>query len=327
MKVLVTGGTGLLGNNIVRKLLADQHDVRVAVRAKSSRKPLEGLDVEVAEVDFGDPDEIDAAVTGVDAVVHSAAFIWFGQSKLEESRAANVDLTENLAESCLNQHVRLVHVSTVDTLGVSDGKTPVDENGSSLPKVQSNYSQTKTEAEQVIHRYLKKGLDAIVVHPGLMLGPNDWKPSSAELIIEIAKRGRMFVCPTGGISIADVRDVAAGTVVATEKAETGQHYVLAGKNMPYRELCYLIADACGVSKPLGRTGPVAILGGLVVHAFNSLLGKESIINPTAMGLARQQHFYSSQKAVEELGYQNRPLDETIKDAVDWLRSENMLPSA
>ena len=118
MKILLTGATGFLGNNILRALLNEGHDVTVLVRHSSDPRPTDGLEVEKVFADLADPAEVGKAVVGADVLIHSAALIQIGWSKLEQSLRVNVEATRLLAESARRQNIRMIHVSTVDTLAV-----------------------------------------------------------------------------------------------------------------------------------------------------------------------------------------------------------------
>ena len=323
-KVLVTGATGLLGNNIVRLLLEEGLSVRAVVRPTSDLKPLDGLDVEVVSIDFDDPASLSRVVEDVDLVIHSAGFIWFGWMKLEQSRIVNVEYSKRLAEICHRNGIRFLHVSTVDTLPASDGKSPIAEDSVGLAKPRCNYVVSKTEAERAVESVISDGLDGVIVHPGMFLGPWDWKPSSGELVRAIKKLGYFFTCPTGGISVSDVRDVARGTILAATKGESGRHYILAGDNVTYKELCRQIARRCEVMTPQLRTGPVAYLVAAITASFNRALGKETLVNTAAIRMARHSHYYASDRAKSELGYDWRPLGQTLDDAIEWLSANDKL---
>lgn len=322
--VLVTGGTGLLGNNIVRELLNQNFNVTVAVRASSDKKPFEGLDVTRVEVDFHNARSVAGSLHNIDTVIHSAGFIWFGWRKLEQSRQVNVGITELLAKQCLEKQIRLVHISSLDALPVGLNGEVMDEESPGSPKVQCNYVVSKIEADAVVKSLFAEGLSGCIVHPGLMFGPHDWKPSSGELIQTIAKMGIWFSVPTGGISVADVRDVASGAIAAAEKGQTGRQYILGGENISYKNLCRIIAEKCGVWTPRGRTGPAAYLVAALVGGINGLFGRETMINTAAIGMARHWHFYSSERAQSELGYTVRDLNQSLDDEIDWLIENNMI---
>ena len=329
--VLVTGGTGLLGNNIIRQLMDSGFDVAAAVRKSSDRQPFSDLDVEIREVDFEDQASIEQSLEGIDTVIHSAGFIWFGWKKLEQSRKVNVGITSRIAGVCLSRNMRFIHVSSLDALPVGRGSEDiVDEealNNESKwqPKVPCNYVISKREADQAIKKLWQEGLSGCIVHPGLMLGPYDWKPSSGELIQAVAKLGFWFSCPTGGISVTDVRDVANATIRAAQDHSTsGRHFILGGHNIPYWQLCKRIAEKCGVRQPRGRTGWIAYGAAGMIGSLSALFGKETIVNTAAIRMAWLFNYYSSQRAIDELGYQIRDLDETLDEAIEWLASQQMI---
>lgn len=323
--LLVTGGTGLLGNNVVRAALEQGITVRVAVRSSSSRQPFDGLPVEIQPVDFHDPVSIGDALTDVDAVVHSAAQIWFGWKKLEQCRKTNVGITRLLGKACLDRGIRMVHVSSVDALPVGQNGEVMDEESAGGEKPPCNYVVTKREADQVMRDFFAQGLAGSIVHPGLMFGPWDWRPSSGELIQAIARLGTFFSCPTGGISVTDVRDVARSILVAAQQVTDGRSFILAGHNVPFKELCWKIADQCGVGRPRFRTGPLAYAGAATIAAACGLVGIEPMINTGTIRMARHWHYYSSDRARQELGYQIRDLDEILDNAIEWLESQKMIP--
>ena len=234
MPILVTGATGLLGNNVVRSLLERGTRVRVLVRETSDPRPLEGLPVERAEGDVRDVDAVRAACGGADVVIHCAAHVHIGRTGLDLQQAVNVEGTRCVAEAALAAGCRMVHVSTVDALGLGSRRAPADEQTPLGRAVLCPYVVTKRAAEQQVLQYVNRGLHAVIVNPGCMLGPWDWKPSSGRMLLEVA-RGRAFVAPRGVNSYCDVRDVTAGVLAAAERGEPGRRYILGGHSKTYFE--------------------------------------------------------------------------------------------
>ena len=255
MACLVTGGTGLVGNNVVRLLLERGNAVRVLVRPGADRRPFEGLDVERAEGDVCDAASVERACQGISTIVHSAGIVHFGWSGLERQRAVNVQGTRNVAEAARRAGARLVHVSSIDALGVARPDQPADEDSPRTGKIPCPYVLTKREGEEVVRSATAAGLDAVIVNPGFMLGPWDWKPSSGRMLLEVAQRFTP-VAPTGGLSVCDVRDVAAAIVTAGERAPGGRQYILAGENLTYLAIWCLFAEVSGGQKPWFRAGPL-----------------------------------------------------------------------
>jgi dihydroflavonol-4-reductase len=320
MKTLVTGATGLVGNNVVRLLADRQQPVRVLVRAGRDPRPLEGLDVEIVEGDVRDEPAVRRACSGVDRIVHSAAHVFFGWSGLAEQRAINVTGTCIVADAARSCGARMVHVSSVDALGLGTSQNPADESTPRGGKTTCPYVVTKTEAEDVLRAQIDRGLDAVIVNPAFMIGPWDWKPSSGRMLLEV---GRRFapLAPSGGCSICDVRDVAAGILVALERGTCGRNYILAGFNLTYFNIWTLFARVAGQRPPWGRLGPVLRYAvGAAGDLLGRVAGREPVINSASLAMSSLYHYYSSARAQAELDYHNRPLTETVQEAWSWFKN-------
>jgi dihydroflavonol-4-reductase len=317
--ILVTGATGLVGNNIVRQLLEQQQDVRVLVRESSDPRPLEGLNVETVRGDVRDESSVRRACEGVRQVIHAAAHVQIGWSGLAQQRAINVNGTRAVAQAARACGARMVHVSSVDALGLGSAQQPADESTPIGGKTPCPYVVTKTEAEAALREEIARGLDAVIMNPGFMLGPWDWKPSSGQMLVEVGKRFAPLA-PTGGCSACDVRDVAAATIVALEHGQRGQNYILGGFNQSYFELWQLFSRVAGSRPPIGRLGPVLqFLAGRGGDTWARVFRREPPVNSAALAMSSLTHYYSSDRARRELGYCTRPLEETVADAWDWFK--------
>lgn len=317
--ILVTGATGLLGNNVVRELLARGEQVRVLVRGAAQRPELEGLDVEVINGELDDEAVVQRAVSGCRAVVHSAALIHIGYTRLEEARRVNVSGTRTLAAACRAAGCRMIHVSTVDTLPAAVTiDQPIDEQSSGVAKTVCTYVVSKRESDEVVTAACLEGLDAVIVHPGFMLGPYDWKPSSGSLMLAV-KRAPVVVAPRGTTSVCDARDVAAAIANSIAAGRSGEHYILAGMNIGYPELCERIVSVMRDPKRVFRMRKVIPAVARVVDLWNRTTGaRERSFNGAALAMAHLHHAYDSSKAERELEYRRRPLDETLVEAWEWL---------
>ncbi len=318
--IFVTGGTGLLGNWIVRELCSRGEPVRALCRSGTSREPFADLDVEIVDGDLGDAERLRGYVAGCRAVIHSAAYIHIGWQNLEESREVNVEGTKRLSAACLTEGARLVHVSTVDTLPAAKSEAePIDESGlDGVQKTPCSYVISKTEAEQVVRQLLANTeLDAVIVHPGFMLAPNDWKPSSGRMLLEVRK-APLVLAPSGGCSACDARDVAAAIVNALELGQRGRNYILAGQNLTYKALFGEMLLASGQQRRVRSLGPLAGVAATCIDAANRLLHlKEGDVNGATIAMASLLHYYSSERARSELKYATRPLRETLGDTWEW----------
>jgi dihydroflavonol-4-reductase len=178
---------------------------------------------------------------------------------------------------------------------------------------------TKSEAESAVRTVIDHGLDAVIVNPGFMIGPWDWKPSSGRMLLEVGKR-YLPLAPAGGCSICDVRDVAAGTLAALERGRTGQNYILAGYNLSYLDIWRQFSKIGRHRPPIGRVGPaMRFLAGKTGDWIGRVTGREPDVNSAAIAMSTLCHYYESNRARVELDYANRPLDETLADAWQWFQ--------
>ncbi len=314
----VTGSTGLLGNNLVRELINQGHQVRVAIRETSDRRPLEGLDVEIMVGSLDSPQFASQLVDGIDAMIHSAGFIWFGYQHLEKSRAVNVECSRILAEQCRQQSVRFLHVSSTDALAAGTINQPANETNLNPAKGKSSYVLSKREAEQVILDLHKNGLDTVIANPSLMLGPYDWKPSTGQMMLAVTD-GFIPFTPRGGISVADVRQVAKGIITAVQRGKSGERYILAGQNLTYLKLWRRMAGVVNRKGPWTRMPPrMAFVVGVAGDLYGKVKRRETNVNSAAIKLGAYYNYYDSSKAKTELDYESGDLDQLLKDSWTWL---------
>ncbi|MCP4190615.1 MAG: NAD-dependent epimerase/dehydratase family protein [Planctomycetaceae bacterium] len=322
MTYLVTGGSGLLGNNIVRALLDQGVRVRVMVRESTDLTPFEGLDVEQAIADLRDGAAISRCVDGVDCVIHAAADIHIGWSNLEQQRLINVEGTRLIAQAARHADARMVHVSSVDALAAGSRDTRINEDDPVGPKVPCTYVVTKREAETAVIDEQSKGLRANIVNPGFMLGPWDWKPSSGQMILAIAQRW-VPIAPVGGMSVCDVRDVAKAIIQIPEQDQMGRRYILAGTNITYLDAWRLFAQVTNRPAPKFRMGPLIRWGaGMGGDLVTRLTGQEGEVNSALIRMSSLFHYYDSTRACQELNYKIRPIEQTVSDAWSWLQQHN-----
>jgi dihydroflavonol-4-reductase len=320
MTTLVTGATGLVGNNAVRTLIGRGERVRVLARKTSSKKPLEGLEVEIFYGDVREAEAVADACRGANLVIHSAAHVHWGWKGIDTHREVHVRGTRNVCEAALLAGAKLVHVSTRDTFGSGDKAHPADEN-SREGQIPSAYVITKREAEAVVLEYAERGLFAPMVNPTFMLGPWDWKPSSGKLLLAAAKRFTPMV-PRGGNNFCDVRDVVDGILAAAERGQSGRRYLLGGDNLSYLEAWQVFAEVTGCRRPWMRMGPLMRIGiGRAGDLWGAITGNEPDLNSAALNAASRPNCCSSARAEEELGYRHRPFREAVEAAWSWFRQQ------
>ncbi|MCA9264369.1 MAG: NAD-dependent epimerase/dehydratase family protein [Planctomycetales bacterium] len=318
MAVLVTGATGLVGNNVTRQLIDHGAHVRCLVRSASRPRPLEELDVELVVGDVCDESSVMRAMREQQVVVHAAGDVAIGWSRCRQAKCVNTEGTRLVATGARRLNARMIHISTVNTMSVGGDQVVADEETPwSGREVASNYVSSKRRAEELVREQLGKGLDAVVLCPGFMLGPWDWKPSSGQMFLAVATRFS-GLAPGGRCSVCDVRDVSQGICRSIVAAESGRRYILAGENMSYLTLWQAMAAATNGYRPVGCLGPVgSLIVGRAGDLWGQLRGAEPTINSASMAMASQYHYYDSSRAVRDLGYHVRPLQQTLADAWEW----------
>jgi len=328
MTILVTGASGFVGSAIVRGLIGRDQEVRALVRPSSDRRNLDGLPVQVAEGDLLDRASLVRALEGCRGLFHAAADYRLWTRNPEEMFRANVDGTRTILMAAAEAGVeRVVYTSSVATLGArTDGK-PVDEEAPvSFADMIGPYKQSKFRAEEEVHRLVdEQGFPVVIVNPSTPIGPRDVKPTPTGRMIVEAASGKMPAYVDTGLNVAHVDDVAEGHLLAYEKGQVGERYILGGQDMTLREILCEIAAITG-----GRPPRYKIPRGLIfpvaygAETWARLFSGEPFVTVDGLRMAGKKMFFSSAKARERLGYQSRPAAEALRDAVTWFRENGYL---
>jgi dihydroflavonol-4-reductase len=314
---LITGGTGLVGNNLIRLLLERGLRVRTLVRGRTVSRELDGLPVERVVGDVTDAAAVRRAVAGARTVIHSAAMVHVGWRMLDEMRRVNVEGTRFVAEASRTTGARLVQVSSVNALGLTGDGSPADEETPFGNTVECPYVVTKREAERVVLDEVDRGLDAVIVNPVFMLGAWDWKPSSGRMLLEVAQ-GKGLFAPPGSQHFGDVRDIAAAIATAGDRGARGRRYILGGHHLSFLEAWTLFARVTGRRPPRAAAPPPLVrLAGRVGDLIGHCVGREGPLNSAAATMSLLRQHFSSERARTELGYSLRPLEDTVEHAWRW----------
>ena len=247
MKVLLLGATGLLGHNVLQRLMDDGHQVVVLVRRADAIR-LERQEWETVTGSLLDYKTLEKAVKGCDAIVNCAGTTDMSLRKYEDYLPVNKNLCEMLV-MLMNEHgiSTLVHASTVNTIGYGAVGQPADESAPMQPPFKGSfYADSKYEGERIILSAATESRHVIVVNPGYMIGPYDVKPSSGKMLLAAYKRHLMFA-PKGGKAFVHVDDVARAMVTALTEGTNGSRYIVVDGNgmLTIKQLFELQARVCG----------------------------------------------------------------------------------
>jgi dihydroflavonol-4-reductase len=328
MTTLVTGATGFVGSAVARSLAARGHELRLMTRPSSDRRNLAGLEAEVVTGDLTDPPSLRRAASDCRYVVHVAADYRFWVPDPDAMLRANVDGAVAMVRAAAEAGAeRIVHTSSVAALGQIGDGTPADE---ATPTDEADfvgiYKRSKYQAEKAVLALARRdGVPVVVVNPAAPVGPRDIKPTPTGKMILDAAAGRVPAYIDTGLNIVHVDDVAEGHVLALEKGRVGERYVLGGENMLLKDILGLVAAVVHRRPPFIRL-PEAVVwpAALVMEKLAGVTGITPMMTRDHLKMARKKMFYSSAKAMSELGYSPRPVRLAVEDAVAWFRANFML---
>jgi len=320
MDVLVTGGTGFVGANLVRELLADGDTVRVLARPRGDRRALEGCVVEIVEGDLLDRNSLVRAVRGARRVYHVAADYRLWAPDPSAFYRANVDGTRHVLEAAAAAGVeRIVYTSTVGALGIPKDGTPGDERTPvSLGDMVGPYKASKFLAEEVAREHAARGVPVVIVNPSAPVGPWDIKPTPTGQVIVDFLKGRMVASLDTGLNLVHVRDVARGHILAGERGRVGERYILGHRNVSLIETFRMLARLTGIPAPRFRVPySVAWLAAAGMEGVARLTRTRPQVSLTAVRMARKRMYFSATRAVGELGLPQTPVEDALREAVEW----------
>ena len=322
MKALVTGGTGFVGSHVARALLDDGVAVRVLARPGSDRRALVGLPVEIVEGDLAEPRSLPATLAGVDELYHVAADYRLWAPDPAVLYRVNVGGTRALLLAAAVAGVgRVVYTSSVGTLGLPANGTPgTEETPVQLADMVGDYKRSKFLAEHEAADAAGRGLPVVIVNPSAPVGPWDWKPTPTGRMLVDYLKGWMLAYLDTGLNLVHVQDVARGHLLAAARGRPGERYILGhGEgNLPLRAIFERLAPYTGIRAPRVRLPHRAALAiGAGSEWVARFRGTEPAVARTAVRMAAKRMFFDPSKAIRELGLPQTPVDQALRDAVDW----------
>jgi len=324
---VVTGATGHLGNNLVRALLERGDQVRALVYPADPLRPIEGLAAEQVPGDVCDQDSLLRAFAGAEVVYHLASIITIMPSRTNLLYQVNVMGTRNVVEACLRNGVRrLVYTASIHALVEPPHGTMIDEHFPFDPsRIATDYGRSKAQAALEVRDGVERGLDAVIACPTGIVGPYDFQPSEMGRFFLSFANGRLPACVAGAYDFVDVRDVASGLIAAAERGRRGHNYILSGEQITIDRIMALLAKATGVPAPRLRV-PTALATAIASFtcSYARMKGTRPLLTQESVSILASNSCISHDKATRELGYQPRPIAESLADTVRWFEEAGML---
>lgn len=318
-RTLVTGASGFLGWHVAKALVDRGHSVRALCRPTSQ---LRELDVERVTGDLRDPPSLAQAVAGCELVFHVAADYRLWSKNPRDLYDSNVQGTRNLLDAAEQAGVqRIVYTSTVGCIGISNGHAADEGAPVSIDDMAGHYKRSKWLAEQVALEKARAGLPVIIVNPTAPIGDHDWKPTPTGKVIVDFLRNRLPAFVDTGLNLVDAHDIAAGHLLAAEKGQPGERYILGCENLTLQHILARIAGFSGQAAPTTKVPyAVAYAAGVITTGLAHFTGKETIAPLEGVRMARKKMFVTHAKAARDLGFAPGPVDAALQRAIHWFRN-------
>lgn len=322
---IVTGAYGHLGNTLIKKLTAAGEQVRGLVLPGDRSEALDGCEVELVRGNICDYNSLEKLFCGLEGreviVIHTAGIVTIATKHQEIVHKVNVKGTENIIGKCLEHKVkRLIYISSVHAIPEVPGRGLIREIESFNPaNVRGLYAKTKSEASQLVLDSIRKGLDAVIIHPSGIIGPQDYSNGHTTQMFRDYLDGRLTALVNGGYDFVDVRDVADGIIAAIDRAKCGESFILSGRYFSVPQLMSLLSEVSG-KRRIRTVLPMvfAKMTAPLSELYYKLLRQKPLYTSYSLYTLVSNSNFSHKKAEAALGYHTRDMRETLKDTVDWL---------
>ncbi len=323
MKIFITGGTGYLGHSLSMKLAGQGNIIHLMLRNPQSAYVPRHPNILVFKGDILDRSSIAGALKGCEQVFHIAAAVKFWAKNPDEIFRTNVEGTANVLESAREENVsRFVFTSTCGVIGPCI-KEPMTEKDPRISAFTLDYELSKKIAEDMVFRYAKRRMHALVLSPSKVYGPGKVSQNhNANAVIEKFIRRKIAFIPSPGsyqACFAFIDDVVNGHLLAMEKGRSGEKYILGGVNISYHDFFSLVGEISRIKGRIVRLSKNLVRGWTFLQMLNyAIIGRPPLITIGSIDRFFSNYCFSSNKAICELGYQITPIEEALKQTIHYL---------
>lgn len=329
---IVTGAAGHLGSTVVRKFLALGKTIRTLVLPHEMHKN-DLIGTEIYEGDVCNEESLEPLFATQDGeeliVIHCAGIVSIASGYHKIVYDVNVSGTRNVVDCCIKHHVKkLVYVSSVHAIPEKPKGEIITEISHFDPgQVVGLYAKTKSEATQIVLNAAAEGLDASVVHPSGICGPYDYGRGHITQLFKDYYKGSLTAAVKGGYDFCDVRDVADGIISCVENGKQGECYILSGKYYSIPDMLEYFHEITG-KKPIKTYLPLwfAKLTAPLAEVYYKILRQPPLYTSYSLYTLETNANFSNEKAKSWLGYHVRPITDTIKDMMNWMKKEKLIPA-
>jgi nucleoside-diphosphate-sugar epimerase len=327
MKIMITGATGFFGNRLAMKLAESNHQVHALVRdLKSPFLPVH-KNITPFEGDLQDKQSIARAMKDCEKVYHTAAVVTLYSKDSDKFYQVNVVGTENVLATALENNIeKLVFTSSAGVIGHSL-KEPLTEDDPRTTGFDNDYEITKSLGENLVSQYCKMGLNGIIVNPTKIFGPGqETHIISVNSIIRDFIKKRFALCPSPSHYLSNyvyIEDAVQGHIMAMEKGEPGERYILGGENKSFKTFFSSIKNLSGLNGiiiPIPRA--VTVTWGFLNLYLSKVLGNDPYFTHKGVKHIYCNKAFSSEKAIQQLGYKVTPFEKAISETIQYLKTEH-----
>jgi dihydroflavonol-4-reductase len=314
IKVLVTGATGFLGSEVAMQLARSGQPIRCTKRSSSVIPkillPYADL-IDWVDADLMDIFALEDALEDITQVYHSAAWVSLKQADKDPMIRTNVTGTANLVNLCVEKGIRMVHVSSIAAIGTAKpGELITENNHLDSATENDGYALSKLESEMEVWRGIAEGLDAVIVNPSLIIGPNAGVLGSGQLFETVRKGLKVYT--TGSAGFVDVQDVAKCMIALMESDIIAERYIISAENRNYKQLTTEIAHGFGVPPPATLAKPWMMEIAWRTAAFiSAITGKPPMLDKIAAKSATLNKNFDNSKIKKAIGIEFKPISKTI----------------
>ena len=324
---LITGSSGHVGSNLIRELSKQDYKIR-CIDFDGDYRAYEGFDVEVVKGDITNKDSLHSVFKNVDIVFHTAALINLDRRYEKQIRQVNVEGTRNVCEAAVKAGVKkLIHFSSVDAFYRFPIEEPLLESRSLIDDPNAvPYDLSKADGQKIVLEFCEKDLDASIIHPTSIVGPNDFKPGLPMQEMVNLANGKRKLVPNWGYNFVDVRDLCITAISAVKLGRTGQNYIVGGEYHLYSYIAELMKQQLGRTVLLATIPDFVSYLGLPYEYIKSLITrKPRVLTIDTLHTGKTGNkVVPSTLAREELGHNPRPLEETIYDMVSFFQKRGLI---
>ncbi len=335
--ILVTGGTGLVGSHLLLDLVKSGKKVKAIYRNQSKLSEIKKVfsyyvpakeaaflfdSIDWVEADILDIPSLDEAFKNIKYVYHCAAVVSFKTTNAKQLRTTNIEGTANIVNSCIKFNVeKLCHISSISTMDLALGENQITENFTWYPeKDHSDYAISKYGAEIEVWRGTQEGLSAVIVNPGVIIGPGFWNNGGGQLFKKIDQGLNYHFPKTTGF--VGVLDVSKASILLMDSSIENEQFILVSENLSFKSVLALVAESIHEKSPKNPLKPWMVVIGWIYQSFaNMLWGAEKQLSKNDYKSLFQHSYYSNEKVQEKIGFSFSPMNEVIKETGEIYRKE------